>query len=74
MRPAAEVPVSGHVPVWGDRCTCGASKAPAPDGQGTICNLTDCQLPWAVAYRAGLRPSLWERITGWILLLIGRRP
>lgn len=60
------------MPRYGDRCSCGHSKA-FRDGTA-ICNLTDCQLPWARDYRSGVRPSWWERIAGAIAaLFVGRR-
>ena len=66
------------IPAWGDICTCGHSKASqqrVPGGPRVpICNLTDCQLPWAVAYRTSIRPTFAQKVLGAILAFIMRRP
>lgn len=44
-------------------CTCGRTDR---------CNLTDCPLPAAVAYRRSVRPRWWEHIAGPVLYLTRR--
>jgi hypothetical protein len=35
-------------------------------------NTTDCQLPWVVDERERVRPSVVERIVGWLADLLGQ--
>lgn len=58
------------IPHYNMACVCGNSKAP-------VCNLTDCQLPWAIDWRKAVRLRWYERAAGLIvvfLMAFGRRP
>ena len=63
----------------GGVCTCGHSEASQVAWPGgprvTICNLTDCTLPWAVSYRRRVRVHWYDRIISTVIVfLIGRKP
>jgi hypothetical protein len=50
---------------YGKYCAC-----PAKAG---LCNLTDCQQPWATAERKSTRPTVIDRIIGTIVAILGAR-